>query len=407
MHREGRRNLAPLIAIIFISGCLATIPYAIPLASWYTIGLALLGIVAIAAARFDTDARWDGVTLWPVPLLLGVWTMSMATSGLPAVSLERSATMGLFSLVFIAVQVAAWHRRGVRAILVAVTLAIIACSIDISWQRVTGHSLIHGMVGHGARLAGSQGNSNDLAAVSVLLPLSSALVAGSTALVLYAVIAIAVSPCWIFSASRQALIGWMIAATAPFLCRTRLRRGLLFAASALVAVTLALVFVPQWQRRAIQTWRTGFAERREIIALGVEIIGQEPLTGIGPGLFGAHYRNAIAADWRLDGKALPKVGMPWVHSLPIEILCETGILGGIAMLVIVGSASKRIVRGFKLGGTTRDLAVAVGTSLVVVGVIGLVDLTFIKDWFRCAWWLMLGLAFTLQTQEKTRPPQKT
>jgi len=88
------------------------------------------------------------------------------------------------------------------------------------------------------------------------------------------------------------------------------------------------------------------------------------------------------------------------------VLCETGAVGAAAVAVIVVATFRRLRRGFASTGATRDLAVAVATSFVVIAVIGLVDLTLIKDWVRCVWWLLLGLAFVSPIQvfqAKIRP----
>ena len=49
---------------------------------------------------------------------------------------------------------------------------------------------------------------------------------------------------------------------------------------------------------------------------------------------------------------------------------------------------------------TARLATAVLAALLAGLVMGLVDLSFIKDWVRCVFWLVLGLAFVVGDHAK-------
>lgn len=388
---------APLIATLFVIGSLATIPYAAPATTWYMTLLGALGITAIAVARFDRTLRWNKITVWPVPLLVGSWAMAIASSSAQEVSLERSASMALFSMLFITAQIAAWHALSMRIMQWSIISTVLACTLDIVWQWRTGASLILELSSNAERLAGSQGNPNDLAVVSALLPLASTAFRGTLGLIALIAVAALVSPTWILSGSRQAALGWFIATLGPFVARTRFRTAVIATLSFVVVCSGVVATSTVMRGRMIQTWKRGLAERQEIIAFGGHLFLQHPITGVGPGLYGAYYKNAAIEGWNWQGKPLPKVGMPWVHNLPVEVLCETGVVGATAVVTILGAAAVRLRRSIRGGGAARDLAIAVATGFLVIAAMGMIDLSFLKDWVRCVCWLLLGLAYARQT----------
>ena len=85
--------------------------------------------------------------------------------------------------------------------------------------------------------------------------------------------------------------------------------------------------------------------------------------------------------------------MPWVHCLPVEVLCETGIIGGLVAMAVVGGGLLSVRRMALRGAEGRALAAAIVASIAAAAIMGLVDLTFLKDWVRCCWWLVLGMAY--------------
>jgi hypothetical protein len=74
-----------------------------------------------------------------------------------------------------------------------------------------------------------------------------------------------------------------------------------------------------------------------------------------------------------------------------------GALGLAGYATVIWVAVARLVRAHRRGGSTRELAVAVSAAALAMGVMSLVDLTFIKDWVRVCWWLVLGLGFAAPT----------
>jgi O-antigen ligase len=115
--------------------------------------------------------------------------------------------------------------------------------------------------------------------------------------------------------------------------------------------------------------------------------------GTGPGLFGHYYVVGVREGWAFRGQPLPPSGMPWVHSVPIEILCETGLASAAAYAAAVFAGVRRLCRGLRRATQDREWLVALSTSVACFGVMSLVDMSFIKDWVRVVFWLLLGLCF--------------
>jgi len=359
------------------------------------IALLLLGAVALYAARCDPAARWRQVTVWPMLVVLGSFVLSIVTCQLPGLAIERSATMPLFALTFLAVQVCLWDQRTTRALWVAFGCVALVMSVDILAQRVTGVSLLRGLPAQGSIMAGSQDNTNDMAAASLLLPGALAAFNGVRHGVTWrSMLTALVVPVWVLSASRQAFGAWLFSVLSMIIQRRNMR-ATVASASVVVVIAIAIVAsVPTARSRVAETVQKGLGVRESLIVLGAELAWQHPVTGIGPGLFGQYYLREVRNGWTWRGESLPTSGMPWVHCLPLEVVCEYGAVGALAFGSVTLVALRRGARA-AWAGDPRGRAV-LGMLLAVL-LVGVVDLTLIKDWVRCEVWICLGLAFGLRS----------
>jgi hypothetical protein len=94
--------------------------------------------------------------------------------------------------------------------------------------------------------------------------------------------------------------------------------------------------------------------------------------------------------------------MPWVHSLPIEIACELGSIGVIAYGAVLWAFTRRVRQAILRDGPARNLGIAVAASAAAMAAMALIDLTFVKDWVRICWWLVLGLGFAAPAASAAR-----
>lgn len=383
---------APWLAALFIALCIAAIPYGAPVSRGYGIVMLAAFVAMLACARASTNL-WDTLTLWPVMLLLAVYAIGCVASIDQAPSVARFTTMPLYAMLFVAVQLCAWSPRALRAVAICGLAAMLAIAIDASYSRATGRPLFHEGDVSLVRTAGSQGNPNDLAAACLLLPLAWLAVPQRGAIAWYAACAIAVAPVWVFSASRQAAVGWVIAAATPMLMQLGWRRGVSLVGGMLAIAAVTVALQPVLRDRLLQTLSDGLGDRKPLIAFGLWQWWQRPLFGNGPGTFGELYVQAATSDWNWNGLTLARAGMPWAHNLIVEVLSDLGVMGATAFAWIVAIAARRLHRALHGEDTRRRVAMAAIALACSIAVVGMVDLTFIKEWFRCIFWVTLGLAF--------------
>ena len=407
-------DFAPWIAVVAVSLALALIPIAHTPSRTYLLVFAVIAVASLLSARFDQRGRWQSIVFWPALLLLGAFACSIAASDLRPLLTHRFWTMPVLALLMPMAQIACWRPTTRRVLLRLVCLTVVLCAIDLMLQRWAGWS-VGGRVlqGEGNVIqSGSLGNPNDLAAMVILLPLAATVlprrsVAGWTVLIaLLACTNIAA----LLSASRQVLIGWLLGALslstngvsrahANDRPNTRFNRTAV-ALVVLVGVVFILQFTgiswlstPELGERFDQTIDEGVGISRAIqYRYAWMLFTESPWLGIGLGGFGEYWALGLAKGWTWNGTPLSPVVMPWVHNIELELLCETGLLGALAFTICLLDALRRCRRGLRAGGALRVLALAVLGSGCVFLVIGLVDLSFIKDWVRVVFWLGLGLA---------------
>jgi O-antigen ligase len=386
--------VVPWLAAAFVVLCLATIPAGVPIPLAALTALGALGAASVLAARADPQGRWQRVTWWPVAAILGAMVVSVLNCRLPGLAIERSTSAGVFGLIAVAAQVAAWDRRALRMILIACAGLVVVVAADVGWQRVTGASLLRAVPAAGKRFAGSHGNTNDLAVASLMLPLGLASLPTGWWFIGVPLAIVGGVPAWL-SASRQAALAWVVGLSVVAVARLGRRRAVVAVLAVVVAVAATVALTPALRSRAVQTWQEGAGIREQLTVYGMELFVEHPVTGIGPGLFGQYYQLDAREGWSWRGTPLPKVGMPWVHSLPVEVLCELGLIGAVAYAATLAIVLRQLWRARSMPGLEGRVAVAALAVLAAGALTGLVDLTFIKDWVRCGFWLAVGLGLAV------------
>ena len=168
-----------------------------------------------------------------------------------------------------------------------------------------------------------------------------------------------------------------------------------------LALAAALPFVPPlfWERMAtlvnIGLDRT-LLRRISYNIIGLQLWGQHPVLGIGPGNFPFYYSSA-EFRWFPGREPLPRQ----LHNTYLEVATETGILGITAFLAVMISSLRRAVQAAAVewgavSSMARALAYAFGAFLVASIFMPNEDTKFM--------WIMPGLcvaAWRLAIQDRT------
>lgn len=380
-------------AFAFVALQVGQIPFGMVPPAWFTLLSGALGGGTLLAARLLCPGPWSRVTLWPMLVLLGTYAAATALGTSPALSAARFINLPLQGLLVPCVQLCAWGGRTLSATLGMVGLAVLAMAFDGAWTRFVGGSPFHDLGVEKGRRAGSQGNANDMAAASVLLPIAfAAIPVGANRFWATMLACVGVVP-GLAVASRQAVVGWAVACTSWAVSTGSRRRAVAVAAAIAVALAAAIAFHPGLRKRTLMLLEHGLGMRRQIIEHGWSRFLEKPWTGWGPGLYGELHAMGLESGWQSGGKPLPNVVIPWAHCLPIELLVDAGMLGFAAIAVVVGAAVRRSWRSRGATDIEARAAVAGGCALAVIAAIGIVDLSLLKGWVRCTLCLALGLAF--------------
>jgi hypothetical protein len=375
--------------------------------------MAAVGVALAMSLAADPKRRWRQITFWPVPVILGAWACAIAACEFPRDVLGRSWGMVFYASLFFAAQVMAWRPRPVKGLALAALTVVGTMAIDLWWSQTFSRSLIRELPvstkvwyagpweGRKPGLFldrtyyGSQNNANDFAVVSILLPMTACVIPTSWTWGLWLLGAASSIYDVLIVKSRQLMLGLGVAICTQFglRCPPRLRWWVV---GGLIAILIVVVSAHPGTRARIQrSMSDPLTGRALVIAYGLDLYKNHPVFGVGPSLYGHYYVQGVREGWTFHGEELDQQGMPWVHSLPVEVACELGTVGLIGFGAVVWGAVRRVRVGLRRQGPTRDFAIAVTSASLAMAAISLIDLTFIKDWTRICWWLVLGLAFAL------------
>jgi O-antigen ligase len=174
------------------------------------------------------------------------------------------------------------------------------------------------------------------------------------------------------------------------------------AVSVIVAAPLAYLALPDTQRERFETLWSGEEETsaqeslelRKVAALdGLRMFVENPVTGVGPGNFKS-YRASRGDESRLEA-----------HNVFVQLLGETGILGGIAFAAFVACAwlNFRYIRKAAIGSNSPEasflnkLALAGRNSLLLLIYFGFLGSNL--DRFNWYWLAGLGVAGVAMTRQ--------
>lgn len=376
---------------LFAAILIVTIPLGGSTPGWVLLPAVVLAVCGFMFARTRTE-RWSETMIWQPMAIVVAMVISMAACHFTDIALERSVTTFAFVLLIPAVQIACWRIHVIRTIGASACFTVVAINVDVLIHLILENPLFPKETrASSSRITGSFGNPNDLVSSSMLIPIAALTLVEPKSRWRIALIPIS-APSWLFGLSRQVFLGWMIASLAVIQPKLGSWRTWAITLTLLIVVTALITINPDTRDRVQETMAGKLGGRPILIAFGISLFLEHPWTGIGPSLFGEYYALAANERWEWHGRTLRRAGMPWVHNIPLELLIEYGVVGfGIFSAVFI-DAYRSIRRGLVAGEPARMLAVASRGTLIVIAMVGMVDLSFIKDWFQIVLWTGIGLA---------------
>lgn len=393
-------SLATLLATAGVCAFILVLPFGRPLQPFFAWPLVALVAAAVLCARV-AGFRFHGLIplgLFGLASFAAVWL-----SPFREIAASRIGTGALLMLLHPAAQIVGASPMARVALGACAAVAVTLTGLDILAQRVAGASLLSGTPRPAGqwRLSGSLPNPNEAAFVAVLAPLALAVWIGvwrntptraaRMAVVLaMACLAFGVVATTLLTGGRAIFGGLLLAALVPLVAiRPRWAFGL--ACAAAVAVALAwFADLGAVRARIDDTIRLGDEPRLRTWSIALSAFLDHPWLGNGPCVF-FEINEASRPLAATRGWETPVGGMPWAHSIPIELLCERGILGLVAAIGVVASAARGIARAWREGiGRPWTLGTAAGLASLLA--MSLVDLSFLKDWCSVVIWITLGCA---------------
>lgn len=398
---ERVQHLVPTVAEFSILLYLLTLPFGPTFPQ--AVRHALIALIMISAVwlRLSPGIRSSGAVpfrlLLPMLVFLGSVVISVVYSVNPPMSLYYARFTPIAILFFLALQQTVLSVESVYRLCVAACCVILALSVDGLFQFAFGTSLLSGHGLWGSRVRGSIPHPNDLALIPILLPflLILSTLKGRRVLkwLLSCIVPLAIATV-VVSQSRAALFGMVTCLLVWSLIRQRLRLVLI------TLLFLGCVMLLAWLSNVgdFQTRLSSFTRLDQEGRIGIWLVAWQmfldfPLGGLGAHLFGDLYLYYLA-EIDLPQGYIPEIGfIPWAHSIYLELLCERGLVGFGAFALLVALLIRRLYVCLRTSENPAVRAIGVGLAgaLGLFLMMGLVDLTFLKDWVSLVFWLIAAL----------------
>ncbi len=357
----------------------------------------LVAALAGAVWRFARKprARAIRITTWDLGILLFLLAtvISLPFSHAFAVSavgvVETAVLVGMYLFLSVmASERASWEDLTLAVILTSGFSAIVAIGqavvprfpVPLLESHATGNAAI------GSRVSGFFANPNSLALMLVLatvLAVEAAIRSASAARrISYGLVSVICAVGLAVTYSREAFVGLAVAVVALVLFASRTARARLAAFLVLVVVAGALLALPGVRDRARSI--LGFAsdpsamDRVYLSEVSLKMFADHPLTGIGMSAFMASYPSY--KDARVTISPVPNG-----HQLPFDIPAQTGVVGLLAELLMVGALVLVIS---KAPGLARERMPVAGIAAALAFFV----MSFVNQfYFAESFWITLAL----------------
>ncbi len=385
----------------------------VPLSPTYALMLLVLGGLVLQAPREPRAQRLvpdDPAIRWTAAFVVAL-AISIILADDRGAALDTGARMlGMVMLAPLIIRIADTRRR-VHALVLALIAATLFSAVVLVVETLLGVRLLSfddSSTWTGAFRSAGASNHNPTTAALILV--AGIIMAATLALehprlraLTMAAAAVGVVAI-IYSYARSALL--VLLAVAPLIAwRHRRSRYLAFSLAVMLALAAAaLPMVPE-----------GYAERLAALGdldrdytlwrrvgyniIGLDLVAQNPLFGVGPGNFPQHY---LDPDYRyMPGRTLtPRV----LHNMYLGIAAEVGMVGLLAFLGVVVSSLVRLTRSVMRAADPGDRAVA---AAILFGLIGfLIGSVVTPSQFLKSTWILIGLAAAHARLVNEHPPKQ-
>ncbi|MAI80231.1 MAG: hypothetical protein CL917_14880 [Deltaproteobacteria bacterium] len=373
----------------------------------------LVGIVTLRIAVYSSSEFVPGTNLIGLGLLFFLsFAVSIWMSDLWELSLERAYFLPIGLLLLIAFQDAFQSQASLLRLSFVFLAILAALGVNGTYQAYTGHTLFLGEPLYGTRVAAGLPHPNDLVLVPLCLPLALAAVAQQRRIWLFlgtAVIAILSLFTLAVSQSRNALLGLVVVLGVTLVLSNRRRWVLVFLLVGIAAIGLAAFFGLDSvtdRLSKISVTRLQAEGRVGIWIAAWEMFLESPWVGKGPFVYGDLYHIFLERAELPDGYQPEDAFIPWAHSLYLEALAERGILGLATFLLLSGTALWLAFRTWLRASSDGQKLYAGALVATWLGflVMGVSDLTFLKDWVLIFFLLLVSLSARMGMGLVTFPP---
>lgn len=200
------------------------------------------------------------------------------------------------------------------------------------------------------------------------------------------------------SFARSAALVYAIALIWILIKHYNHRMFLLILFGMLMSFVMAIPFIPEeyWERLYTlidSSADSSLGRRMTYHIIGLDLFVQNPLLGVGPGNFPAHY---IDTDYRwLPGRVLiPRQ----LHNTYMEVLVETGLLGATCFYLMLGVAVRRLHLTYKYNAGTTIAMYAEALHYAMVSF--LLVSVFMPNEYNKYTWILVGIAIVISRKSK-------
>jgi O-antigen ligase len=315
----------------------------------------------------------------------------------PKVSLLLTAV-----LIFIAAVQICERREQLLVVFAGALIALCAASLQGVIEHYTGNYVAAFESGSSTygRVQGSFDHPNQFATfIASLTPLAGVVLLNrkfSRAMRLLALTSLALAvPALIFTYSRGSLVA-VVLGTIVWLAFLRPRAAIAVAVA--VAVT-AVVLAPGTLKERFNpsASQRDLSERIDLWNAAIQMYSEHPLLGVGVNNYAIAYPDlsktpAIAPEHRLFLEGEIQVPPSHAHNLYLNTLAEEGIVGEIALLLLIGLSMSAIYRGCQISDSIgRSVCIGIGVSLMTLLFDSFVDATLFTE-AALPLFAMLGVA---------------